>query len=139
MYSIGEVAKLTGVSPYTLRYYEKIGVLPDPNRQAGKKNGIRQYTDQDLRFIRFIHGLKQTGMKLEEIASFVEDGCLMVDDFPQTEVRPTLEKRIEMLDRHLEQLEQQMEQLRSVQSYAEEKRSFYTQLLSSYGEGQKQD
>lgn len=65
MYTISEIARLTGISAYTLRYYEKIGVLPDPTRQEGRKNGIRRYSDQDLRFIRFIHGLKQTGMKLE--------------------------------------------------------------------------
>ena len=73
MYSIGEMSKLTGITAFTLRYYEKIGVLPGPSRQ----NGIRRYDEQDLQFIRFIHGLKETGMGLEDIAAIAEDGCLL--------------------------------------------------------------
>ncbi|MGG3492665.1 MerR family transcriptional regulator, partial [Brevibacillus choshinensis] len=111
MYSISEIARLSGISPYTLRYYEKIGVLPNPARQEGRKNGVRRYSDQDLRFIRFIHGLKQTGMKLEDIASFVQEGCLIADDYPETQIDETLSKRIEILDDHLEQLDLQMQQL----------------------------
>jgi DNA-binding transcriptional MerR regulator len=77
MYSIGQISKLTGITAFTLRYYEKIGLLPKPHLLDGKQNGVRRYDDQDLRFIRFIHGLKQTGMKLEDIAAFTEDGCLL--------------------------------------------------------------
>ncbi|MDF2679623.1 MAG: transcriptional regulator [Brevibacillus sp.] len=128
MYSISEIARLTGISPYTLRYYEKIGVLPDPKRQEGRKNGVRRYNDQDLRFIRFIHGLKQTGMKLEDIASFVHEGCLLADDYPETQIDETLSKRIEMLDHHLEQLDIQMQQLEAVKRFALEKRAFYVNL-----------
>ncbi len=40
MFTIGQVAELTGVSSYTLRYYEKIGLLPPPKRNSG---GIREY------------------------------------------------------------------------------------------------
>ncbi|PUA39297.1 hypothetical protein C8Z91_10140 [Paenibacillus elgii] len=71
MYSISDIARLSGITAFTLRYYEKIGVLPRPRRQGGKEAGIRQYDDSDLRLIRFIHGLKQTGMKLEVIMVFV--------------------------------------------------------------------
>jgi DNA-binding transcriptional MerR regulator len=80
MYSISEISKLTGITAYTLRYYEKIGLLPNPTRLNEKINGVRRYDDQDLRFIRFIYGLKQTGMKLKDIALFAEDGCLLNED-----------------------------------------------------------
>jgi DNA-binding transcriptional MerR regulator len=49
MCSIGEGSTLTGIPASTLRYYEKISLLPNPQRQNGKKNGIRRYDDQDLR------------------------------------------------------------------------------------------
>ncbi|MED4781048.1 MerR family transcriptional regulator [Brevibacillus choshinensis] len=130
MYSISEIARLSGISPYTLRYYEKIGVLHNPARQEGRKNGVRRYSDQDLRFIRFIHGLKQTGMKLEDIASFVQEGCLIADDYPETQIDETLSKRIEILDDHLEQLDLQMQQLEAVRSFTLEKRAFYVNLQS---------
>ncbi|MCM3268438.1 MerR family transcriptional regulator [Paenibacillus elgii] len=96
MYSISDIARLSGITAFTLRYYEKIGVLPRPRRQGGKEAGIRQYDDSDLRLIRFIHGLKQTGIKLEDIMVFVKDGCLLAEqgetDF---DVDGTLQKRIE--------------------------------------------
>ncbi|KQL49930.1 transcriptional regulator [Brevibacillus choshinensis] len=130
MYSISEIARLSGISPYTLRYYEKIGVLPNPERQEGRKHGVRRYNDQDLRFIRFIHGLKQTGMKLDDIASFVQEGCLIADDYPETQIDETLSKRIEILDDHLEQLDLQMRQLEAVRSFTLEKRAFYINLQS---------
>lgn len=128
MYSISDISRLTGISPYTLRYYEKIGVLPEPERHEGRKNGVRQYSEQNLRNIRFIHGLKQTGMKLEDIASFVQSGCLLDDDYPETEVDVTLQRRIEMMDHHLEQLDRQLEELLAVKSFAIQKRDFYVQL-----------
>lgn len=134
MYTIGEIAKQTGISPYTLRYYEKIGVLPNPDRQDGRVNGVRLYSDQDLRFIRFIHGLKQTGMMLGDISSFVAEGCLLADDYPQTEIDETLQKRIAMLDHHLEKLDQQLEQLQAVRSFALEKRAFYAALQQERGQ-----
>ncbi|GED14329.1 MerR family transcriptional regulator [Aneurinibacillus migulanus] len=125
MYSIGEVSKLTGISAFTLRYYEKIGLLPNPQRQDGK----RRYDDQDLRFIRFIYGLKHTGMKLEDIATFVEDGCLLVQNEKDIDITDTLRKRIKILEQHIGQLEQQMKQLEVVKAVAKDKRNFYANVL----------
>ncbi|MDR0267725.1 MerR family transcriptional regulator [Paenibacillus sp.] len=129
MYSIGEIAKLSGITAFTLRYYEKIGLLPKPRRQHGKEAGIRQYDDADLRFIQFIHGLKQTGMKLKDIARFTEDGCLLTaQDEADFDIDDTLHKRIEILDLHIDKLERQMEQLESVKRIALEKRAFYLSI-----------
>ena len=130
MYSIGEVSRLTGITASTLRYYETIGLIPiRPQRQNGRKNGIRRYDDANLRFIRFIHGLKQTGMKLQDIGAFTEDGCLLTQDTRVLDIDNICSKRIEILDRHLEQLEQQMKRLQTVKSIAQEKRSFYADML----------
>jgi DNA-binding transcriptional MerR regulator len=128
MYSISEVAKITGITAYTLRYYEQIGVLPPQSRHD---NGTRVYNDEDLRFIRFIHGLKQTGMKLEDIASFAEDGCLLSQmQQSKDDLDTTLHKRIAILDEHIHELEQQMKQLESVKAIANEKRELYFALLN---------
>jgi len=124
MYTISEISNLTGISAFTLRYYEKIEVLPNPRR----KNGIREYSEQDLQFILFINGLKKTGMKLEDIAKFSEDGCLL----SQTEesiISETLLKRIDILTEHLESLEQQLSDVLAVKKVAEEKKSLYIEML----------
>ncbi|WP_240702369.1 MerR family transcriptional regulator [Priestia megaterium] len=129
MYSINKISELTGITAFTLRYYEKIGLLPSPKRRNGKKNGVRQYDDHDLQFIRFIHGLKQTGMKLQEIQTFTEEGCLLIKTDRDTGIRDTLHKRIEMLDQHIKYLEQQMRNLEDVKIIAQEKRNLYSVML----------
>lgn len=62
--SIGQLAALTGVSSRTIRYYEELGILPQPRRSPG---GTRKYT-KDFRF--YVEGalaLKELGFRLEEI------------------------------------------------------------------------
>jgi DNA-binding transcriptional MerR regulator len=62
--SIGQLAALTGVSSRTIRYYEELGILPQPRRSPG---GTRKYT-RDYRF--YVEGalaLKELGFRLEEI------------------------------------------------------------------------
>lgn len=124
MYSIGEISKLTGITAFTLRYYEKIGVLPKPDRQEG----IRRYDDQDLRYIRFIHGLKQTGMSLEDIAAFTNEGCLLDLTDQDVDIGGTIQKRIHMLDQHIDYLDQQIRQLEAVKAIAQEKSEFYSTM-----------
>lgn len=130
MYSIGEIARLSGITAFTIRYYEKIGLLPRPRRLDGKEAGIRQYDDTDLRFIRFIHSLKQTGMKLEDIAEFTENGCLLtVQGYADLDISDVLQKRIEILDRHIDELNLRMKQMEAVKVIALEKRTFYSTML----------
>jgi len=64
MYKIGDITKLTGVSVDTLRYYEKIGLLPNISRNA---SGIRQYDDKDISRLKFIKRAKAMNFSLDEI------------------------------------------------------------------------
>lgn len=108
MYSIGKVSELTGVSAYTLRYYEKIGLLTAPERKSG---GIREYSDMDIGFIRFLSSLKKTGMSLEDITEFVKDGCILEKIHEGGDVHPSIERRIEILAKHLKKMELQLREL----------------------------
>jgi DNA-binding transcriptional MerR regulator len=64
MLNIGELASLTGVSSRTIRYYEELGILPEPQRSAG---GTRRYP-RDYRFyIEGARALKDLGFSLDEI------------------------------------------------------------------------
>lgn len=89
MYKIGEVAELTGMGIHTLRYYEKLGLLPPPTRNSG----IRQYTEGDVRLLKFLCSLKQTGMSLEEMAEFASDGCIIEEIRQRKEEVPAKVKR----------------------------------------------
>ncbi|KRN99724.1 MerR family transcriptional regulator [Companilactobacillus kimchiensis] len=68
-YSIGQVAEKTGLSSYTLRYYDKEGLMPFVHRGNG---GRREFTENDMDFVDLISCLKETGMSLKEIRDFVK-------------------------------------------------------------------
>ncbi len=68
-YAIEEVGELTGLTPHTLRYYERIGLLEPVPRAA---SGHRRYTEDDLGWVRFVVMLRQTGMSIAESLAFME-------------------------------------------------------------------
>jgi DNA-binding transcriptional MerR regulator len=62
--SIGQLAKSAGVSSRTIRYYEELGILPEPRRSAG---GTRKYPTEYGGYIAATLALKDLGFRLEEI------------------------------------------------------------------------
>ncbi|GMG84526.1 helix-turn-helix domain-containing protein [Paralimibaculum aggregatum] len=64
----GVLAKRSGCNLETIRYYEKIALLPAPRRSAG---GQRLYTDQDQRRLRFIMRARELGFSIDEIRSLL--------------------------------------------------------------------
>ncbi len=68
-YRIGDVAERLGLSTDTLRYYEKIGLLPKVGRSA---TGIRFYSDKDLSRLQFIQRAQAMDFSLAEIAQLLE-------------------------------------------------------------------
>lgn len=64
-YRIGDIARLLGVSADTLRYYEKIGLLPRVGRSGA---GLREYGERDVSRLRFIQRAQKMGFSLAEIA-----------------------------------------------------------------------
>ncbi|ACT00305.1 MerR family transcriptional regulator [Paenibacillus sp. JDR-2] len=67
-FTIKQTADKTGISEDTLRYYEKIALLPRADR---KDNGHRVYRQEDINTILLIYCLKKTGMPLEEMRPFL--------------------------------------------------------------------
>lgn len=63
--SIGELARRTNVSTRTIRYYEELGILPEPERTSG---GTRRYPTDYIFYVEGAKILKQLGFGLEEIA-----------------------------------------------------------------------
>lgn len=66
--TIREIAEKTNMSTDTLRYYERIGLLPPVPRNAA---GIRNYDEYFVNFINFIKKLKASGMSLEHIIDYI--------------------------------------------------------------------
>ena len=63
-YAIGEMSKRTGVNIETIRYYERIALLPKPDRTAG---GNRQYNHEQLKQLSFIKRARELGFSIREI------------------------------------------------------------------------
>ena len=62
--SIGELARMTGVSRRTIRYYEELGILPEPPRSPG---GTRKYPEEYRFYVEGALSLKQVGFNLDEV------------------------------------------------------------------------
>jgi DNA-binding transcriptional MerR regulator len=103
-YTIGEMANLLGVAPSTLRYYDKEGLLPFVERTEG---GIRMFSEKDFASLSIINCLKQTGMSIKDIKSFMDmvaRGDESIDDRLQLFVKQKteLEKQLQELEKTLE-------------------------------------
>ncbi len=92
-YRIGELAAKLGMTERTIRYYEELGLLDSVKRLDG---GIRVYTDDDVRRLKFIRKLKVLGLSLQEMHEL--EGVFA----RQRSNRAVLPRLIELLDVHLE-------------------------------------
>ena len=68
MLRIGEMARAIGVSPDTLRYYERMGLLPKVERTAA---GYREYPEGSLERVRLVRSALQFGFSLKQVANFL--------------------------------------------------------------------
>ena len=118
-YSIGQVAKKTGLGVHTLRYYEKEGLLPFV-RKSG--SGLRIYSDSDIGWLGMIECLKGTGMTLKGIKQYI-DWYIEGDS--------TLEQRLEMFKRQKVKLEEQLAELQKNMAKIDYKISLYTEAAAS--------
>jgi len=109
-YTIKQIAEQTGISQDTIRYYEKIALLPRAER---KDNGHRIYRQEDIATIRLISCLKKTGMPLEEMRPF-----LAVSADVDPEQHPELLERIKS---HREHIVSQISSLQQVVDFIDSK------------------
>lgn len=112
-YTVGEMAKIIGVAPSTLRFYDKEGLLPFVERSTG---GIRMFKESDTEWLQIIECLKKTGMPIKEIKKFI-DWCMEGDS--------TISDRLELIDRQRDQVIQKIEQLKGTLKTLEYKHWYY--------------
>ena len=125
LYSISEVATKTGFTAHTLRYYEKIGLLSSPLRKGGK----RRYTEGEIRLLKFMKMLKQTGMSLEDIQEFLKDGCLLKNIDSAAIQLKKIQTRADILNKHLLLLEKQKQEIETVMKVTKEKLETYETMI----------
>ncbi len=111
---IKEVSELVGLSPHTLRYYEKVGLIQTIQKNS---SGIRDYTDKDISRIKFIKCMREADLSIEKLKKYIElydsaedsleerkkllfeEYMIMKDKYLKLEVAmATLEKKVELLD-----------------------------------------
>ncbi len=108
---IQEVSKLYGLSADTLRYYERIKLIPGVPRNAG---GIRDYDEVSLQWIEFIKCMRGAGLPIEKLIAYVElyqQGDETIDARKQLliEERDHLLQRMNELQATLERLNEKIE------------------------------
>jgi len=100
MHSIGALGKRTGTKVQTIRYYEQIGLMPEPGRTEG---GQRRYGNSDLDRLAFIRHSRELGFSLEAIRELLdlsdspERSCTQVDAVAQRQLK-VVEARIARLE-----------------------------------------
>jgi DNA-binding transcriptional MerR regulator len=98
-YTIKQAAEKTNLTIYTLRYYDKEGLLPLLKRSS---NGIRKFSENDINWINLICCLKNSGMSIENLKKFMSY-CLKGTE--------TCEERKEILQSHKDNILSQIKQL----------------------------
>ncbi|EOC1303160.1 Zn(2+)-responsive transcriptional regulator [Cronobacter dublinensis] len=101
MYRIGELARLAGVTPDTVRYYEKQQMMDHEIRTEG---GFRLYTENDLRRLRFIRHARQLGFTLESIRELLS---IRIDPEHHTcqESKSIVQARLQEVDSRIQELQ----------------------------------
>jgi MerR family Zn(II)-responsive transcriptional regulator of zntA len=102
---VNELAKLAGVTPHAVRYYAQIGLLK-PTRN--KRNGYQQFSEADVRRVRFIRRSQSLGFTLPEVAEIFrrshqrETPCPLVRDIIRRRIEENavlLNELVELRDR----------------------------------------
>ena len=105
--TIAEVAKKYELTPDTLRYYERIGLIPAVGRSVG---GIRNYKAEDCRWIEFIKCMRGAGLPVETLIEYVRlfqsgEGTVAARKALLIEQRRILRERIDEMQSTLDRLD----------------------------------
>lgn len=114
--SIGEFSKIVGLSEYTLRFYEKEGLIK-VNRDA---NNIRIYSDENKLWIEALLHLKKTGMSLKDMKKFAMWGHIGDE---------TMDDRLALLKNHRKKVVEDLDKLHQSLEYLDNKINYYENEL----------
>lgn len=118
-YTIKQAAALTNLTPVTLRYYDKQGLLPYMER---RESGYRMFSDGDIAMLRVIECLKKSGMPIKDIRQFSE-WVLMGDD--------SLNERYEIFLERKKAVEAQIAELQKTLDFINHKCWYYETAIEA--------
>lgn len=118
-FTIGQLAEKMNISTYTLRYYEKEGLLPFVKRN---EHGVRLFDESDLEFLHVIYCLKKTGMSIKDIRTFI--------DWTK-EGDASIQKRFDMFKQRKDEVDRQIAELQVYRECIEFKRNYYQKALEA--------
>ena len=115
--NIKKVSEQTGVSADTIRYYERIGLLPRVRRN---KSGIRDFSEQDIATLEFIRCFRRAGMSVESLIEYMN----LVEQGEGTE-----EARMHLLQEQRDKLDARIDELRATRNRMDYKIKNYQNIL----------
>lgn len=112
--TIGRLAKLTGVPPKTIRYYEEAGILPPAERSESR---YRLYSDTDVRRLELIRRARLLDMALPEVRELLQwAGSATCDDF-QGRFLGVVRRKLSEVDRRIADLQQLKQDLLHLEAH----------------------
>jgi len=110
---IGELGTAVGIDPPTIRYYESVGVLPEPGRT---ESGYRNYSQADVERLRFVSLARSLGVGLDDIRQIL--GLRDQGEAPCGYVRGVLDRQVDAVKERISQLEDLSAELEKLQRVA---------------------
>ena len=123
--TIQQVADKTGLSEYTLRYYENIGLIETVSRA---ENGHRRYTVDDVGWIEFLKCLRATGMPVAQMLKYAELA---------RSGRNTIADRLALLEDHRAAVLAEIEELQKFVAVLDHKIDYYTREERLYEDAER--
>ena len=117
--NIKKVSEQLEITPDTIRYYERIGLVPPINRN---KNGVRDFTDLDIQRLDFIKCMRHAGLSIESLHEYMHLYSLNDDR--------TIPARKRILEEKAEKLDERIASLQETRAYLQHKIDVYDSQLT---------
>lgn len=124
--NIKKVSEQLEITPDTIRYYERIGLVPPINRD---KNGVRNFTDIDIQRLDFIKCMRNAGLSIESLHEYMHLYSLNDDR--------TIPARKKILEEEAEKLDERIANLRETRAYLQHKIDIYESKLTKVADDLK--
>lgn len=124
--NIKKVSEQLGISSDTIRYYERIGLVPPISRD---KNGVRNFTDIDIQRLDFIKCMRHAGLSIESLHEYMNLYSLNDDR--------TIPARKRILEEEAEKLDERIASLQETRAYLQHKIDVYESKLTKVADDLK--
>lgn len=118
-YTVKEVSDMMGLSIPTLRYYDKMGLLPGLQR---KESGYRIFSEGDIEMLKIINSFKQAGFQIKDIQNYI--ALALKGD-------STLQERYEIFLRQEQALNDKIQALQSAMEVTQKKLAYYRTAIEN--------